>query len=362
MKLFYFLFFITPLCLATFISPTTINGRFIVTNVDSLKLSVLIQVNTNSGTEDLGGATIVFSFDTSEINFTCNPVKDVDYIFHNFCGGSYSPATVTKPMKDKIWVNIDLPFVNSNNGTVVAGSPGWTDVVTIFLGVVDQNGTANLSWLTTNVFWGIYDADNASLWGTGVFKDLIDFTLPVELSSFTAKLVDGNVQLHWITKTEVNNFGFDIERKINEKEWVKIGFVEGHGNSNSPKSYTFIDKSATGGSKFKYRLKQIDTDGEYKYSESVELEIIPEKFAVYQNYPNPFNPSTTLKYSITDQSKVILKVYDILGKEIETLINEEKPTGTYELNWNAANLPSGVYFYQLKAGSFVETKKMILMK
>jgi len=150
--------------------PTTINGRFTVLNSTSSEFTVLFQVNTNSGIDDLGGSTIVFGFDTTAISFTSTPISNVDYIFHNFSGGNYSSATVTKPMKNRIWVNIDLPFVNSNNGTAISGSPQWTDVVTINFDVENPNITPGLSWLLTSAFWGIYDADNITLWETGVFE------------------------------------------------------------------------------------------------------------------------------------------------------------------------------------------------
>ncbi len=144
--------------------------------------------------------------------------------------------------------------------------------------------------------------------------------------------------------------------------WENIGFVVGHGNSNSPKTYSFTDDSPLGGSKFQYRLKQIDTDGKYEYSDEIEVEIIPSKFALYQNYPNPFNPSTKIKYQIPEVSFVTLKVYDVLGKEVAALVNEEKQAGNYEVEFNAINLPSGIYFYRLQTGNFVATKKMVLMK
>lgn len=362
MKLLKFLVYITPLLLATFISPTTINGRFIVSNIDSSKLSILLQVNTDTGADDLGGVTIVFSFDTTTISFTCNPVKDFDYFLHNFSGGNYSPATVTRAMNNKIWVNIDLPFTHNNNGTLIAKRPRWTDVVTIKFDIIDPSSTASLNWNTTSLFWGIYDADNSTLWETGVFQDLLDFTLPVELSSFSAKLMDGDVLLNWITKTELNNFGFDIERKINQNEWVMIGFAEGYGNSNSPKSYSFIDDNVTGGSKFKYRLKQIDTDGQYDYSESVDVAIVPNRFMVYQNYPNPFNPITKIRFELPQPCLIEIKIYDILGAEVTTLLKENKEKGIFETEFNAAGLPSGIYFYRLQTGPFVDTKKMILLK
>ncbi|HSW55032.1 MAG TPA: T9SS type A sorting domain-containing protein [Ignavibacteriaceae bacterium] len=150
--------------------PTTINGRFTVLNSTSSEFTVLFQVNTNTGVDDLGGSTMVFGFDTAAISFTSTPVSNVDYIFHNFSGGNYSSATITKPMKNRIWVNIDLPFVNSNNGTVISSSPQWTDVVTINFNVENPNITPGLSWLLTSAFWGIYDADNITLWETGLFE------------------------------------------------------------------------------------------------------------------------------------------------------------------------------------------------
>jgi hypothetical protein len=117
-----------------------------------------------------------------------------------------------------------------------------------------------------------------------------------------------------------------------------------------------------GGSKFFYRLKQIDNDGKFAYSDEVEVMIIPTIFELAQNYPNPFNPSTTIKYQLPISSKVTLKMYDVLGNEVITLLNEEKEAGAYEVIFNASNYSSGIYFYRLQAGSFVETKKMILLK
>ena len=373
MKLFYFLLGILLFLITTIISPTTVNGRFTVTEINSSKVSVLLQVNTNTGADDIGGATIVFSFDSTTLSFPSNPVRDVDYIFHNCCGGSYAMASITRPMNDKIWVNIDLPLSNINNGKVIATSPGWTNLVTINFNLINDMSNLNLNWNTTSLFWGIYDADNSTLWQIGSFKNLIDFPLPVELTSFTAKIINWNVRLDWITSTEVDNYGFEILRSTqNDSVWEKIGFVEGHGNSNSPKHYSFIDDKVTGGSKFKYRLKQIDTDGDYEYSEAVEVGMIPDAFALYQNFPNPFNPATTIRFTIPEKVRgekreVTLKVYDILGKVIATVINEERTAGVYEIEFNATNLPSGIYFYRFQASSpkglaFTETKKMILMK
>ena len=193
--------------------------------------------------------------------------------------------------------------------------------------------------------------------------------LPVELSFFSAKVSENGVVLDWKTETEVNNYGFEVEREKKEVRsgtWEKIGFVEGNGNSNSPKEYNFIDENISAGS-YSYRLKQIDNEGSFEYSDIVEITISsPENFQLEQNYPNPFNPSTKIKYSIPvetrDRVSVQLIVYDILGREVATLVNEEKPSGNYSVEFNALNLPSGIYIYTLRAYGIAQTKKMTLLK
>ncbi|MFH1197853.1 MAG: T9SS type A sorting domain-containing protein, partial [bacterium] len=185
----------------------------------------------------------------------------------------------------------------------------------------------------------------------------------VELSSFSADVIDRKVKLEWLTSTEVDNYGFEIERKSGNKDWNKIGFIKGHGSSNSTKEYSFTDKSINGGGKFQYRLKQIDTDGSYSYSETVEVTVLPNQFMLSQNYPNPFNPSTVISFQLPVISNVKLKVYNILGNEVTTLVNEQKEAGYYEIEFNASQLPSGVYFYALRAGDkFGSTKKMLHVK
>ena len=192
-------------------------------------------------------------------------------------------------------------------------------------------------------------------------------SIPVELVSFNASVVNNKFELNWKTATELNNYGFEIERQVGSQQssagnWDKIGFVEGSGNSTEPKDYSFTDSNPSGGNKFQYRLKQIDYDGKFEYSNIVEVNMVIDKFDLSQNYPNPFNPSTKISFSIPQSSNVMIKVFDILGNEIETLVNEENPSGSYEVIWSAEQLPSGVYFYQLKAGEFVEMKKMLLLK
>lgn len=278
MKMFSSLFGALIFWLACSAEPATINGRFVIVSSDPAKTSVLLQINTDAGNAELGGATIVFDFNTSAISIDENPVLDVDYTFHNFSGGNYSTATITRPMINTIWVNIDLPFTNSNNGTPVAENPEWTDVVTIHFNTVDLNESQDLTWLTSSPFWGIFDADNSTIWENGLFED---FPTSVEPGS--------------------------------------------------------------------------------------EL---PINYELAQNYPNPFNPSTRIRYTIpsviaggTNQSKLVtLKVFDILGNEVATLVDEEKEPGIYEVEFSADNLASGIYIYRLQSSGFSDTKKMILLR
>jgi len=189
--------------------------------------------------------------------------------------------------------------------------------------------------------------------------------LPVELASFTSRLLRNNVILEWETESEVNNYGFEVERyalSAERQAWNKIGFVNGNVNSNSPKSYAYEDKNVTAG-KYSYRLKQIDSDGQFEYSKTIEVDLgAPKKFELSQNYPNPFNPMTNIEYAISSRQYVILKVYNLLGKELTTLVKGYKETGSYTVNFDASNLSSGVYIYKLQAGDFTQTRKMTLLK
>jgi Domain of unknown function (DUF5050)/Secretion system C-terminal sorting domain len=208
---------------------------------------------------------------------------------------------------------------------------------------------------------------------TGIALDYNPTQLPVELTSFTVLKMNDVVKLNWQTATEVNNYGFEIERhsvtqiasNLSNK-WEKVGFIEGHGNSNSPKLYSFTD-IPTGGTNFSYRLKQIDIDGKFTYSDIVEVEVIPENYELSQNYPNPFNPSTTISYKIPEDSFVELKVYDILGKEVAALVNKREKAGNYKVTFDTQNiagkhLTSGIYFTRLNSGSYTGLIKMLLIK
>ena len=203
------------------------------------------------------------------------------------------------------------------------------------------------SFNTDNVYW-----DNMCL----------EFSVPVELTSFTAASNGADVQLNWRTATETNNQGFQVERMTVGGIYENVGYVAGFGTTTEPKAYSFVDSKLESGN-YTYRLKQLDFDGTCTYSEEVNIEVeLPLEYSLDQNYPNPFNPSTTIKYSIPEDGFVKLAVYNMLGEEVAAIVNTTQKAGRYEVNFNASNLSSGVYVYRIEAANFTASKKLMLMK
>ncbi|MFO7523982.1 MAG: discoidin domain-containing protein [Ignavibacteriaceae bacterium] len=604
------LFFIT-----TSVNAANVNGRFLITGVENSRISVLLQINTNTGSDDMGGATLVLGFDKSLINIPDLPQLNTDYLFHNFSGGNYNLATITKPADNMVWLNIDLPYSNSNNGTVVSGSSGWTDVATIYFNLVNGSDSVSLKWLTASTYWGIYDADNTTLWTSGNFTNLEtkiinDNTAPVLLNAnltdpttleliFSESLestsalnklnyvINNGVSVLNVTlsnnntqatiKTTVHTAGssyniliqniFDpagnlisptnnpaeyyceappaltnlteiivnntqtltlkfsnkmdaasVTNKNNYSSSLNINIItvqllpdtmgvvlktskhsddtqytltivnvkdragnyiapnpgshlyrtpkKGKGNTkrdieiaNSPSWFQDLtpEKTIDGQgmttstsrwqsgtsmpsdidydlgegftldslrtSFYKWEAGRIYQYSVYisndslnwvpaveevwsEYTEWTELKFepvetrylrlvmiqsnqgntsslweveafggdnvtnatgtnenpIPENFALMQNYPNPFNPSTVISYQLSVNGNVKLAVYDILGNEVASLVDEEKAAGRYEVRFDATGLASGVYVYRLIAENQVETKKMVLLR
>jgi photosystem II stability/assembly factor-like uncharacterized protein len=194
-----------------------------------------------------------------------------------------------------------------------------------------------------------------------VWKGLAD-DIPVELYLLYAAISGSGVELQWSTATEMNNRGFEIERKQDNTEWEVLGFIPGSGTTAEKKEYSFIDENITAG-KYNYRLKQIDYDGSFEYSNVLEITFDRVyEYALAQNYPNPFNPYTTIKYSLPRQGRVTIIIYDALGREIVKLIDQEKPAGEYSIEFNASGLPSGVYVYRMQADGFTQSRKLLYMK
>jgi len=230
-----------------------------------------------------------------------------------------------------------------------------------FSGSVDGDAATTRTALTNPSNW--------SSFGGTIFNDLTSTigngALPVELSFFTGTLNGRKVQLRWKTETEVNNYGFEIERSTgaSETNWETIGFIKGNGNSNSQKDYAYSDAEIDQSGNYLYRLKQINNNGTYEYSDVVTVGVgAPDKYELSQNYPNPFNPETRINFSIPVKQYVSLKVYNSLGELVKELINEYKEAGSYSVEFNASNLSNGIYIYRLETQNFVSNKKMTLIK
>ncbi len=200
----------------------------------------------------------------------------------------------------------------------------------------------------------------------GKFAYLMDMLIPVELTSFTAIAEGNNIKLNWTTASEKNNLGFEIQRKSGN-DFVTIGYVKGKGTTTQAQTYSYTDKDLAAGN-YAYRLRQVDYNGAYEFSQIVEVNIeAPKTFSMGQNYPNPFNPSTKINFNLAVDSKVTLKIFNLLGEEVALLINGNLNAGSHKVIFDASKLNNGVYIYKLEAAgsdgsSFTSVKKMTLIK
>jgi Leucine-rich repeat (LRR) protein len=189
-----------------------------------------------------------------------------------------------------------------------------------------------------------------------------DPPVPVELSSFKAIEKNGNILLEWKTESEQNSFGFEIEKSRDRKLFNRIGFVAGKGTTTSPEMYTFLDENVSSGIYY-FRLRQVDLDGQFEYSDIIEITInSPSEYKLNQNFPNPFNSKTMISFAIPEKAQVQIAVFDITGKTVMVLTNEVYEAGSYHVSFNASNLPSGSYYYKMTAGNFTHVQKLAIVK
>jgi hypothetical protein len=265
----------------------------------------------------------------------------------------------------------NIYFVDNNIGWVVG--LGYGGFIGGDTGLILKTTDGGLNWIeqtsgiNTNLNSVCFINQNTG-WAVGnngtILRTTTSGVIPVELTSFTASTSQGKVTLNWSTVSEISNSGFDILRSSQDDNWDVIGFVAGHGTTTEPQSYSYFDDiSNITSNLLAYRLKQIDFAGSFEYSDVVYVEnLTPTDFVLHQNFPNPFNPTTTIEYSLPLKSQVELVVYSCLGEEVQQLINKEEEVGNHTIDFNASTLPSGIFFYKLQAGDFVQTKKMILLK
>ena len=289
-----------------------------------------------------------------------NPTDAVEeYIYEN--------GTIIDATSD--WVELTMPLVErvSDGGTV----PNDEGFVLMPLG---WGGQRNNGTLDLNAIVGFTLVATTSGWTDPLnipadeVKVLFDFfnrdgaVIPVELTSFSATSNNQNVVLNWKTATETNNSRFVVERKSSSSDYQAVGTVQGKGTTTEISTYSFTDKNLNDGI-YTYRLKQIDFDGTFSYSDEVEVTIeVPLSYSLNQNYPNPFNPSTKIEYSIKEAGNVSLAVYNMLGQQVASLVNQRQDAGKYTVNFDASKMTSGIYIYKLSTNNFVQTKKMILVK
>jgi hypothetical protein len=300
--------------------------------------------------------------------------SDISILMNNYC--THPSFSITGSSGILIGSENNLYVSSAENGywdisnyeTTQASIPPNSTGDSVLVSAGNSFGHFELFFIAT------YDCGGDTILSKHVF---IDNPLPVELSAFNSSVTGRNVTLSWSTNSELNNSGFDIEKLTSQSgsaiknEWSKVSFVNGSGTISEPASYTFTDKNLSTG-KYKYRLKQIDFNGNFEYFElSEEVSIgIPDRFELSQNYPNPFNPVTNLEFGISELGFVSLKIYDITGRELVTLVNEVKEPGYYNIKFDASNLSSGVYFYRLVVSSsnsmitenFSAVKKMVVLK
>ena len=352
-----------------------VNQGFFEENVNgaSVFLSFLVEVNSFSTTADyfihLGNRTSPTSFS----NFCARVfVKNVSGSIRFGISNNSAETMGTTDFNINVTYLVIVKYTINTSGNdkcslwvlssgvpsseVNAGTPEVTNLSTAGQDAIDAIGLRQGSLSYDVIIDGIRIADDWSV-----------APLPVELASFSASITDDGIKLDWQTETEVNNYGFKIERQIGSQQssadnWEEIGFMEGYGNSNSPKEYSFIDINISGG-KYSYRLKQIDNDGTFTYSNVVNIDANTLlQYALEQNYPNPFNPSTQIKFTLPEAAQVTVKIFNVLGQEVAVLVNKRMEGGTHEVNFDATGLNSGIYLYRIESGNFFSVKKMTMLR
>ena len=329
------------------------NGELIDSNTFEFEVFIKSQGNTF----DLTYYQCSFTFNTSIVDS-----GSLSFV--------YIPGTseLTNPPS----IGIGLNTSDGNQELTFASMPGSNDITSTVkrVGSFRLQNTNTFNGTNLNILWDFEGNITTILTGSNFSNITVpsnhiaeESPTPVELVGFTANQSDNQVRLTWSTASEINNKGFEINRSINGNNSV-IGFVEGKGSSSEINNYKFTDETELRPGIYSYRLKQIDYDGTSEYSDEVRVEIVEQvkEYTLLQNYPNPFNPVTKIRFHLPEEAEVVLTVYNSIGEQITNLVNERLNSGSHEIEFNAVDFASGVYFYQLDAGNYIDIKKMIVMK
>ena len=323
-----------------------------VYRIDIASGNVISTFNTGTGNGTVFGLAVAGEITVAtQLFITVAPLFDINPINTQHCVTATVVDQNNVP-QNNVTIDWNLVGVNGPNSTTTQTGP---------------NGETQFCYVGANVG---YDTIIATIRSTGAQARAVklwESSLPVELTSFTSTVSGTDVNLNWATSKEINNSGFDIERSVIAGEWTKVGNVTGNGTTNETKLYSFTDKNLASG-KYNYRLKQIDYNGNYEYFNlSNEIEIgVPQKFDLAQNYPNPFNPSTKINFALPKDGNIVMSVFDNSGRLVSKVADGFRTAGYYTVDFSAANLSSGVYFYKLEfsgSGSeFTKTMKMTVLK
>lgn len=340
------------------------------TSVMSVIQKDSIKAYLNSGTPENKSKLMIFSEDIGyQFGRTGSTYYDLNFI-NEYLGWNYLADRPGSAAHGIIGVSINTGQTDSTIGTwpdCFAPFGPYSEVLYRFRNFPDSasaigNRKPNFEVATFGVDVRSLRRASDSPAGSPVTRLLFGGLtyVPVELTSFTGNASNGAVSLIWSTSSEINNQGFEIERRTEGQQFTKVGFIPGYGTTSEIQNYIFTDDNVSL-KKYFYRLKQLDYNGSYEYSTEIEVDI-PLTYSLDQNYPNPFNPSTTIKYSIPNDEMVKMIVYNLLGEKVLTLVNEFQKAGKYEINFDASKFASGLYFYRIESGSFTSVKKMMLLK
>ena len=340
----------------------------------------LPQVSTEAGFNHamiISGSNIYFGTGSTKIYYSSNSgaswtaqittglLNSYFVYFNGGIGWTGQNVVLKSTNSGTNWSPFTFPGIGTIYGIVGSPSQWWGIRGALIYGSTDGlTFTQNSTPATTGGLQAISQARTGNaIWAVTSANEIKYYSgpVPVELTSFTASTNNGTVTLKWNTATEINNRGFEVQRKSSGSDFGTVSFINGNGSTTETRNYSYSEKIQSG--LYSYRLRQVDYDGHSEFSKEVEVNVTASlTFSLNQNYPNPFNPATSISYSIAKSGLVKIAVYNTLGQQVKELVNEVKEAGSYNVSFNASSLTSGTYFYKIETAQFSQVKKMVLMK